>query len=90
MSGFSDTSSSSSDDSFITDEEKYALEQKRFNKSYKIEEKLSSSRNGTIYTGYKKEDASCQPDNAPWTMDHQSSTTELEVLQRRSEVYDPT
>ena len=56
MSGYSESSTGSSDDSFISDEEKYALERKRFNQTYKVEEKLGRSANGIIYTGFKKND----------------------------------
>ena len=56
MSGYSESSTSNSDDSFISDEEKYSLERKRFNKTYKVEEKFRRSANGIIYTGFKKYD----------------------------------
>ena len=58
MSGYSENSTSSSDDSetFISDEEKYSLERKRFNQRYKVEEKVRRSANGIIFTGYKKND----------------------------------
>lgn len=58
MSQNSDFSSCSSDDSHISDEETYALERRRFKKTFKIEDELARSANGIIYNGYKKNDKS--------------------------------